>query len=275
MGNVMTGNLRLRCLETNTEYPIIDGLVIGRDSACDIVLDSSEVSRRHAQLSVSGSAVFIEDLGSTNGIKVAGRKVGKTGLQVGQLILLGGMSFLVVDDSVAHDVTLLGAHMANTEASVVVDEPEDESTTFRGGYQLPPGWSAEDVAAMANDTRDPDAERQLLEDLLRHRGVTRDQAGAALMTLIPDAINQVLPLNRVDPPAWSIGRGDNVAVRIDHPTISALHATITEADGVWRLQDHDSTNGSEVDGQPVKSTTLEPGAQIKLGKVRLLFDVIA
>jgi pSer/pThr/pTyr-binding forkhead associated (FHA) protein len=270
----MTVNLRLRCLDTGKEYPIVDGLVIGRDSACDIVLDSSEVSRRHAQLNVAGAGVSIEDLGSTNGIKVAGRKVGKSNLQAGQLVLVGGVSLLVVDESTPDDVTLLGAHMANTESSVVLDESEDETTTFRGGYQLPPGWTSDDVAAMANDAPDPAAERQLLEDLLKHRGVTQDQAPAALMTLQQDDINQVLLLKQEDAPSWSIGRGEAVSVRIDHPTISSVHAVISKSGDSWQLQDQDSTNGCEVNGERVKSAALEAGVQIKLGKVRLLFDVV-
>lgn len=49
--------------------------VIGRAHDCDIVLESELVSRRHARLSVSGSTVFVEDLGSINGVTVDGIRV--------------------------------------------------------------------------------------------------------------------------------------------------------------------------------------------------------
>ena len=270
----MTVNLRLRCLASGKEYAIADGLVIGRDSDCDIVLDSSEVSRRHARLNVSGVDASIEDLGSTNGITVAGRKVGKGSLEEGQLLHVGGASLLVVADSTPHDVTLLGAHVMNTEASAVLDESEDDTTTFRGSYQLPPGWTREDVAALSDEPSDPVATRQLLQDLLKHHGVTRDQALAALMTLQQGAVNQVLLLNEQDAPSWSIGRDESAAVTIDHPTISNLHATIVLSGGHWQLQDQGSKNGCELNGKHVKSAALEPGDEIKLAKVRLLFDVV-
>ena len=47
---------------------------IGREDA-DITLDDDQVSRRHARVSVSGSAIAIEDLGSTNGTFVNGTRI--------------------------------------------------------------------------------------------------------------------------------------------------------------------------------------------------------
>jgi hypothetical protein len=53
-----------------------NGAVIGRSRECDIVLDDSNVSRRHAQISPSGATGWlIKDLGSTNGVRVNGRTV--------------------------------------------------------------------------------------------------------------------------------------------------------------------------------------------------------
>lgn len=46
------------------------GAVIGRSRDCDIVLDDAGVSRRHAQLRPSPEGWTIEDMGSTNGVRV-------------------------------------------------------------------------------------------------------------------------------------------------------------------------------------------------------------
>jgi hypothetical protein len=51
------------------------GAVIGRSSQCDIVLDDSGVSRRHAEIRPHGSAWLLRDLGSTNGVLVDGAQV--------------------------------------------------------------------------------------------------------------------------------------------------------------------------------------------------------
>jgi Protein of unknown function (DUF3662)/FHA domain len=52
-----------------------DGAVIGRSRDCDITLEDSNVSRHHAEVRPSGGSWVVRDLGSTNGVKVNGRKV--------------------------------------------------------------------------------------------------------------------------------------------------------------------------------------------------------
>jgi len=52
-----------------------EGARIGRGRDCDIVLADPNVSREHARLRPSGGAWVIEDLGSTNGVRVNGRRL--------------------------------------------------------------------------------------------------------------------------------------------------------------------------------------------------------
>src|SRR5437588_4312624 len=47
-------------------------VVIGRSSTCDVFLDDSSVSRRHAVLHVHADRVEIEDMGSQNGTLLVG-----------------------------------------------------------------------------------------------------------------------------------------------------------------------------------------------------------
>jgi hypothetical protein len=69
------------------------GAVIGRSRDSDIVLDDSNVSRRHAEISPSGQSWLIQDLGSTNGVRVNGRQVnGPHPLESGDRIELGTVS---------------------------------------------------------------------------------------------------------------------------------------------------------------------------------------
>jgi hypothetical protein len=66
------------------------GAVIGRSRDCDIVLDDAGVSRRHAQLSPTSAGWTIEDLGSTNGVRLGGEELrGARELHPGDRIEIG------------------------------------------------------------------------------------------------------------------------------------------------------------------------------------------
>jgi hypothetical protein len=67
-----------------------DGPVsIGRLPECDVVLDDTNVSRRHAEVRRQGDAYVLIDLGSTNGSKVNGAQVGQHALVDGDEITVG------------------------------------------------------------------------------------------------------------------------------------------------------------------------------------------
>jgi len=66
------------------------GAVLGRSREADIVLDDANVSRKHAEIRPSGGSWTVRDLGSTNGVKVNGRRIdGAQSLKPGDVIELG------------------------------------------------------------------------------------------------------------------------------------------------------------------------------------------
>jgi pSer/pThr/pTyr-binding forkhead associated (FHA) protein len=58
-------------------------LVIGRHPECDVLIDSMQVSRRHCCLTEIEGEVRVCDLGSTNGIRINGRRVESGRLRLG------------------------------------------------------------------------------------------------------------------------------------------------------------------------------------------------
>ena len=66
-----------------------DPFVIGRSRECDLVLDDPNVSRRHAELRREDGGWAVHDLGSTNGIKLNGRRSRGGRLNPGDEITLG------------------------------------------------------------------------------------------------------------------------------------------------------------------------------------------
>jgi len=73
-----------------SEVPLVPGrMVIGRISDNDLQIDSKYVSRHHAQVVASAEDVVIEDLNSTNGLYMRGRKVRRHRLADGDVVKLG------------------------------------------------------------------------------------------------------------------------------------------------------------------------------------------
>ncbi len=71
------------------------GATIGRSRDCDVVLEDSGVSRRHAELRPEGAAWTIEDLGSTNGVRVNGMAIrGSHELHSGDRVEMGSTEML-------------------------------------------------------------------------------------------------------------------------------------------------------------------------------------
>jgi transcriptional regulator with PAS, ATPase and Fis domain len=101
-------------------------LVIGRDDGCDLVLPDAGISRRHARLIVDDD-LTIEDVGSTNGIKVGSVRIerGKsTALLVGENVRLGPYSLIVL----GADAAAVGDD-GLARAALVVDDPTVEGKT--------------------------------------------------------------------------------------------------------------------------------------------------
>lgn len=66
-----------------------DNSVAGRHPEADIFLDDVTVSRKHAEFSRSGNTFSVRDLGSMNGIFVAGERVDEAVLSNGVEVLIG------------------------------------------------------------------------------------------------------------------------------------------------------------------------------------------
>jgi hypothetical protein len=83
-------------LAPNTRFPVMSGTTsIGRSAASDIVLKSDDyVSGQHARLTRHGGLLYVEDIDSTNGTYINGRKaVGATPLRSGDRVRVGSTTF--------------------------------------------------------------------------------------------------------------------------------------------------------------------------------------
>jgi two-component system, NtrC family, sensor kinase len=77
----------------------------------------------------------------------------------------------------------------------------------------------------------------------------------------------------IEPGRIRIGRGAQNEIRILDTEVSRRHATLTWQDHRCVLQDDNSSNGSFVNGQPVRSQVLRNGDQVQIGRTILLFQL--
>jgi pSer/pThr/pTyr-binding forkhead associated (FHA) protein len=73
-----------------------DEIIIGRDSGNDVQIDNIAVSREHAKIIRGSNYYIIEDLNSTNGTFVNGKKINKKFLKEDDEISIGKHTLQIV-----------------------------------------------------------------------------------------------------------------------------------------------------------------------------------
>ena len=77
-------------------FPVASQQVIGRQADCDIASASEEISRRHATVRPTPIGLQVEDLGSSNGTFINGKRVQEGLLRPGEELRLDNIRFLLV-----------------------------------------------------------------------------------------------------------------------------------------------------------------------------------
>lgn len=127
----MTGFL---LLTDGRQVAVRDGLTLGRVAACDVVIDDTKASRRHATLHVDGAVVEIEDLDSSNGTLLNGKTVKRRVLREGDVIQIGATAITFREDA---------ARAASAvEDELTFDEPEPAAPPVRETPRPVPAKSA-------------------------------------------------------------------------------------------------------------------------------------
>ncbi len=95
---------------------------IGRANDNDIRIKDTTVSSHHAKIVTFYNASYIEDLGSTNGTFVNGKRVQKYTLNAGDIISLGALSLKVENEDDVESVdAAVGAEARNPSQQHVLN----------------------------------------------------------------------------------------------------------------------------------------------------------
>lgn len=72
----------------------------------------------------------------------------------------------------------------------------------------------------------------------------------------------------------TIGRHPDSSIFLDDVTVSRRHATVTrDGAGQYSLHDAGSLNGTYLDGERIEHAALREGAQVQVGRFRLVFVI--
>ena len=94
--------------------------LVGRAPACDVVINSSTISRQHARVRLTAGRVFVSDAGSTYGTLVNGSAVkGERELVPGDSFVIGHLQFTLTRD-VQESEVLSDSHQVFEESHTIV-----------------------------------------------------------------------------------------------------------------------------------------------------------
>jgi pSer/pThr/pTyr-binding forkhead associated (FHA) protein len=209
-----------------------DGVVIGREPDCDIVVGGKDVSRRHASIRPSLQGYVLTDLGA-NGSYVNGRRVDAAQvLGMGDVVRIGDEEFLF-------------------EADTATFEPRPELRPASNGPATPLPTPVRAAAHVAP---------RLLATLeIISRGLLEGKRF------------------RVERSVVRVGRGPDNDVVLGDDTVSSSHATLARRGSSWVLTDHDSTNGTYVDGDRLRGERPLPttASELRFGGIKMVFRPMA
>jgi hypothetical protein len=108
-------------------------VVIGRDPSCDLVLNDSRCSRRHAVLQEGPDGLVIQDEGSSNGLTVNGRRLERSRLRAGDTVRIGDTRLTILSEA---PETMVAPAMA--EIRPPPDRPPGRGDTAPQRAAVPP-----------------------------------------------------------------------------------------------------------------------------------------
>jgi CRP-like cAMP-binding protein len=129
------------CLKRGTlqisVYPLEGSITIGRSGENDITLVDSDVSRSHARISFQTDSWTIEDLGSSTGIILGGKRIDKRELKSGDAFQIGGITLSLMEEEALDKSKQLSETMQVFAALIKYQSPLiDPSRTNPGFMRL-------------------------------------------------------------------------------------------------------------------------------------------
>jgi ABC transport system ATP-binding/permease protein len=259
--------------------------IIGSAVPSDIVVANSTVSARHCKLTASGGDYTIEDLGSSNGTYVGGRRItAPSTVQPNQPITLGrnvpfpwpqvlpqqGGTLPPASISPGAQIITVGR---STDNDVVLDYPTISGYHARVILE-PTGAILEDLGSM-NGTAIGSVEKKIVRASLKPNDrvffgsypVPASRLLAPGNTATGTQPRQTLV---VEQERSVVGRDPSCDFPLPFPSVSWRHAELVKTPRGMEIHDLKSLNGTFVNGRRISGThLLQPGDVVSLGSITL------
>ena len=228
-----------------------------------MVIVSTEVSRRHAEIRPGANGYVITD-SSANGTIVNGQRIpGSRVLARGDVIRIGGEEFRFYAQPVSPVIP------PPIITGPAIGASQRLNDTFHGVPTTPA--SLPSVPALSDTLHGiPPFPTPIPPPAPSPAATPAAVAPLASLLIRGGALKgKRLPVRA---PVVNIGRADYNDIVLPEASVSTAHAKLQRREGVWVISDLESTNGTTVDGEPVKGDPLSPGATIRFGEVAVLFE---
>ncbi|MEC9281218.1 MAG: FHA domain-containing protein [Bdellovibrionota bacterium] len=239
----------------NNEY------IIGRDRNANIVLNNSQISRKHARIFFEDGSWQVELLSKTGSLKKNQLDVNiaqledKDSLQIANYTL----SFSNTNANLnSQDNSLEDQEPAEENQEIFYEENQgDEDSPVESFESTYTKTSHQEEAEEFDDETTAGGNLQLLNQLrIVYEGRQEDYV-------------------KIIGNFWTLGRSDNCDVKLKDSKASRKHIVIKNTKGVFKVKDLGSSNGSFLNGNqlnPDKEYPLLSGDCIEIGSTKIYFE---
>jgi pSer/pThr/pTyr-binding forkhead associated (FHA) protein len=279
------------------EIAIKPEMTIGRQAECDLQLTEGHASRRHARLSMTAGAVWLEDLTSANGTFINGARItSRVRLSSGDRLRfdieefdfrMPAVTAMRPDDkTVFRPSGQPAGAVAAAAVSSAVSSPQPRGNaaaaveaTSANQVKRPGAWADPDFIENdgANKTKfiDPAQIKDMIENSPNPTDAPAPAAidGPHLQVAAGTrtGLNIRLTVGRSGVSEWTVGSQPDREVRFQDSGVSALHAKIVNEGARWKVIDQMSANGTYVNGKRSNVSFLSSGDRLRFGPVECVF----
>ncbi|MDY7110658.1 MAG: FHA domain-containing protein [Planctomycetota bacterium] len=212
-------------------------LTIGRSPRCDLTIEASSISRRHALLVRHGGHWVLLDTGSSTGVFSGEVRTRCTQLREDQWARIGPV--------------YLWLNLTGDEPAEPTREAEEGDGEARPGRRQSPWSLPEDDPLLAALSPTADSEPE-------------EPAGAELLLYDLDG-HLLRRKSLISREKLTVGRSHRCDLTIDDQAVSRLHCVLYLEGERWCVADADSAGGTRVDGRPTHRRRLDDRMLIRLG----------